>query len=200
MHLFPTSYFGNIQYYQNYVKYSDVCIEGFTSFQKQSLSNRCEILTSNGVQVLTIPVLRIKGSKTLVSEIEISHDTDWRKDHWRAIESAYANSPYFEHYSSEIHALIYQEETNLLEFNQNIHQAICQWIGLDSKICFSTSFSPILVNNDLRLVLNDKNTRNYNSKKSYVQVFQDKFQFVDNLSLLDVICALGPMARKIVLP
>jgi hypothetical protein len=198
MTLFPTTYFGNLQYYQNYVRFNHVSIEAHSSFQKQSLSNRCEILTSNGIQALTIPVIRKNGSKTLMCEIEISYLTDWRKDHWKAIESAYANSPYFEHYSSEIHALIYQDESNLLRFNLNIHQRICSWLGLNENIHFSTDFTPISSDADLRLLLNDKNTRNFNSSQKYVQVFQDKFDFVDNLSILDAICALGPMARRVI--
>ena len=91
--IFPTSYFGNLSYYSALIKESSIVFEAKEHFIKQTFRNRCELLTGNGIQFISIPVLRKNGSKTSIDEVEISYDTDWRKDHWKAIESAYSNSP-----------------------------------------------------------------------------------------------------------
>jgi len=190
--ILPTVYFGNIHYFKTLFSYQSVLIEAKEHFVKQTFRNRCEILTSNGVQQLSIPVVRSNGSKTTIDEVTISFDTDWRKDHWKAIESAYSSSPYFEHYGQEVKELIYQEETNLLKFNQLIQCRISNWLGLDHSFRFTSSFSP---NSNL-----DFNYLNQNVKGDvikYIQVFEDRTSFCENASILDAIFCLGPMARNL---
>ena len=87
--IFPTAYFGSISYYKSLFSFSSILIEGNENFIKQSLRNRCDIATSNGILQLSVPVRKINGSKTKSKVIEISNDTNWQKNHWKAIESAY---------------------------------------------------------------------------------------------------------------
>ena len=187
--IFPTSYFGNLSYYAALIQEPSIVIEAKEHFIKQTYRNRCEVLTGNGVQAISIPVIRKNGSKTSIDEVEISNDTDWRKDHWKAIESAYSNSPYFDHYGIEVKELIYNQETNLLKFNENIHQRICLWLGIETQHQFSSEF-----------LSSSESTYHFNVNpaiKNYIQVFGDTNSFIPNLSILDAIFCLGPMARKL---
>lgn len=192
--VFPTAYFGNILYFRSIIRHSDVMIESKEHFIKQTYRNRTEILTASGVQQLSIPVIRKNGSKTVIEDVEISFDTDWRKDHWKAIESAYSNSPYFEHYGSEVKELIYQNETNLLKFNQNILERVFSWLGIETTTHFSEEFRN-----------SDTNLSSSRSKESiplhdkYVQVFGVPGEFEVNLSILDAIFCEGPMARQLLI-
>ena len=189
--IFSTSYFGNILYYSQLIKCASISIEAKEHFIKQTYRNRCEILTANGIQVLSIPVIRKNGSKTSTDEVEISLDTDWRKDHWKAIESAYSSSPYFEHYGGEIKELIYQNETNLLKFNKNIQDRIQSWLGIATETEFTTEYKGV----DDGFVTNLKS----NSYIEYIQVFGEPLSFKENLSIVDAIFCLGPMARKLLI-
>ena len=197
--LFPTSYFGNINYFRTLAKEKNVLIEGKEHFPKQTFRNRFEILTSNGIQSLSIPVNKINGTKTLTEDIEISYLADWRKDHWKAIESAYSSSPYFEHYGIEVHELIYQNENNLLKFNQGIIDRIIEWLEIPTEINFTTEYTfSETSSNDFRETLCSKK-QNYDQKLKYTQVFENQTEFTENLSILDAVFCLGPMARKLII-
>ena len=188
--IFPTSYFGNLSYYSALIQEASIIFEAKEHFIKQTYRNRCEVLTGNGIQAISIPVIRKNGSKTAIDEVEISNDTDWRKDHWKAIESAYSNSPYFDHYGLEVKELIYNQETNLLKFNEQIHKRICTWLGIATDYKFSNEYSSI-----------SESTYQFKEKeliKPYIQVFGDSNSFATNLSILDAIFCLGPMARKLI--
>ena len=54
--LLSTTYFGPIQWYQKLYRADEVWIEQHESFQKQTYRNRCVIATTQGTQVLTVPV------------------------------------------------------------------------------------------------------------------------------------------------
>ncbi len=194
----PSTYFGNIHYYQTVFNKASIQIEAFEHIDKQSLRNRCEILTPNGVQSITIPINKLNGSKTPINLVEIANNQDWRKDHWKAIESAYSASPYFEHYEVEVKNLIYQEEKNLLKFNQKIIETIIDWLSLPVEINFTTEYmnSNEIEFEDFRKLLSDKKNNFINHPK-YIQVFNSKEIFNYNLSILDAIFCIGPMARKL---
>ena len=54
--LLSTAYLPNIQYFSKLFSYSNVLIEGFDTYQKQSYRNRAVIYGANGKQDLVIPV------------------------------------------------------------------------------------------------------------------------------------------------
>ena len=87
------AYSGNVQYYSILSHFSEVYLEQYSHYIKQTYRNRCQILTANGVMNLTIPVDKISGEKMLDKDVRISN-TDWQRVHWGAIESAYNNSPF----------------------------------------------------------------------------------------------------------
>ncbi len=192
--VYSTVYFGNYRYFKSLVQQEEILIEAKEHFIKQTYRNRCEILTANGIQALSIPVIRKNGSKTVIDEVEISYDTDWRKDHWRAIESAYSSSPYFDHYGMEVKELIYSEESNLLKFNNLIQKRILIWLDLSINTKFTSEY---LVNDqiaDFRNGLNESKSGEL-KQKSYIQVFGHG-PFIPNLSILDAMFCNGPMIRK----
>ena len=75
--VFPTSYFGNTNYFSLILKQDKIILEAKENYIKQTFRSRCEILTGNGLKQLSIPVIRKNGSKTSIDEVEISYETDW---------------------------------------------------------------------------------------------------------------------------
>ena len=100
--ILPTSYFPSILYFQYLLKNPTFSICENETYLKQSFRNRCEIMTSNGIQKLSIPVEKLNGSKSKTKDVMISNQQNWRKDHWGAIESAYKASPFFQFYDTEV--------------------------------------------------------------------------------------------------
>lgn len=190
--VFPITYFGNREYIRALVNAEHVVFECKEHFEKGSFRSRCEILSPNGVQQLTIPVVRHNGSKTPMDEITISYDTDWRKKHWKSIETAYSSSPFFDYYGTEVEELIYQNEKNLVQFNLAIMRRMAKWLDLELTSTCSTHFV-----DDTGIL--DYRNRAFDTKDGgafYQQVFHEDGSFEPNLSLLDLIFCEGPMARK----
>jgi len=193
--VFPIAYFGSVGYYQKLVEARDVCFELHEHYVKQTLRNRMRILGPNGIQELSIPVVKPDGSKTITAKIEIFERENWQKIHWKALETAYGASPYFEHYALEIHELIHQPETNLVAFNQNIHARICSWLDLSVQSATTNTYASVMAaSQDFRNAFADPNP----DLEAYTQVFAPTGKFESDLSILDAVMNLGPMARKLV--
>jgi len=189
--VFPAAYFGSIAYFRELVRAQKVLIEAKEHFVKQSVRTRCDILVSNGLRHLSVPVIKKNGNKTFMEDIEISFTENWKNDHWRTIESAYSSAPFFEHYAQELKALIFLNEENLLIFNEKITKTILAWLSIDFVMMESTT----------EFIQSDSDFRSFpfddrlNTKK-YTQVFEAENGFIPNLSILDLIMNEGPMARR----
>jgi len=194
MEVFPSAYFGNIVYYQKIVAATNPIIETCEHFVKQTLRSRCEILGPNSVQTLSIPVVKVNGSKTAMKDLQIVDD-NWRTIHWRSIESSYASAPFFDYYESELKELMWNDTKYLIEFNKKIHQRICSWLEIGGNEKYSDMFIQFSeANKDYR---NDTfELRQNEIFPNYTQVFKEKVDCVKNLSILDLIMNEGPLARK----
>ena len=194
--IFPVAYFGNIAYFRELIQAEHGILEVKEHFVKQTLRTRSEIATANGSLQLNIPVVRKNGSKTVLEAIEISYDADWRKSHWKAIESAYASAPFFDYYGSEVEELIYAKEKNLVQFNLNSTRRILSWLDISLELKTSGEYLNSAELSDFR----GSDFCNSNAIAPYHQVFSTAEEFNPNLSILDVIFCEGPMARNWVVP
>lgn len=196
--IFSTNYFGNIPYFQAISKHKKIHIDLFEQYKKQTWRNRTQILESNGSMYLSIPVHRPNGSKSLVKEITIDYKEDWRKDHWKAIESSYMHAPFFFYYGKQIKDLIYMDENILYKFNTIILNQVLQWLDIEIKIDFTQEYIAPKNETDFRISL-DKKKFNCEQKK-YIQVFSDKTgEFYPNLSIIDLLMNEGPLSRNLIL-
>ena len=191
--VFPTAYFPSIEYLKAYFSEPGSHIEIHETYPKQTIRNRCEILSSNGIQRMTVPVIRVHGSKTKTKDIEIEMGK-WQNDHWRAIQSAYAAAPYFEDYAEDIHHIIYKSPKHLIALNENILEFICGILDMPFKAKHTTTYA-IAQHNDSRNT--DFMTRT--NMKKYQQVFGYDREFTPNLSVIDLLFNEGPFIRKWIL-
>ena len=98
--LLSSAYLAPIEYYQAIAQNDATIIEQYDHFEKQTYRNRCRILTCNQVMDLVVPIIRPK-ERCPFKEIKISYTEKWQQTHWRAIESAYNKSPFFEYYKED---------------------------------------------------------------------------------------------------
>jgi hypothetical protein len=195
--LLNTAYWPNLHYFYYLVNSNEAVIEQHDHYQKQSFRNRTRILSANGPLDLQVP-LRKRKHKELVKEIEISQTERWQQKHWGAISSAYGNSPYFDFFAEEIGFFYNHEFKTLLEFNKAQLDCVLNILRIRKKILLSSFFEidpPGAI--DLRAIIHPK--INYDQDPvvarvlttSYYQTFGEKFNFVPNLSILDLLFNKG---------
>lgn len=183
--LVPTAYWPSL----GYVKY--LCESGehqiFWSisekYQKQTFRNRCIILTANGPLRLSVPVRKLKGNQSLTADIALDEQKKWKREHWRAIESAYRHSPYFEHYEKELELLFFDEYTSLVELNTALFQFFINHLELPFSLSTSERIeTPTKIE--------------FSETQSYANVFDYQGSF-EELSILDALFNLGPLSRNL---
>lgn len=198
MILLSTAYFPNIQFFSKIENYEDIVIEKHENYVKKTYRNRCEILGANGKLSLTVPITKEIGTKINIDKVKIDYSEDWQKNHLKAIESAYGLSPFYEFYIDEIKEIFSNNFDYLFELNNHIINTVTEIVGINSKITFSKTFTDIIEGNgnDFRFSIHPKTKMqktdpNFITLK-YTQTFADRFDFISNLSILDVIFNLGP--------
>jgi len=203
--LLQTTYFGPVQWYQKLRRYDQVLIEQCDSYQKQTFRNRCIIATANGLQALTVPVehpttsIQQSASNVQCKDLRISDHNQWRRIHWNALQSAYSESPFFEYYADDIRPFFEKKYTFLIDFNEEIRQKMCELIDIHPTIDYTTAYisdishQPSAVK-DFRDVIHSKHPQPdvEFSARPYWQVFDRKYGFQPNLSILDLLFCMGP--------
>ena len=188
--LLSTTYFGPVQWYQKLYRAKHVEIEQWESFQKQTYRNRCLIATTQGVQALTVPIVR--GESPLIKDIRISDHGNWRHLHWNALQSAYGDSPFFDYFQDDIRPFFEKKWEYLLEFNDAIRVKMCELIDFQPNVSLTTTYAHS-ANSDLREAINPKHPAPDAdfTPKPYYQVYQQKHGFLPNLSILDLLFNMG---------
>jgi len=198
--LIETQYLPSIPFFSALSKSSSITLEQFENFGKQSFRNRTQILSSQGIQNLVIPVHNA-NSKILTKEITIDYTQKWQLLHLRAIRSAYGKAPFFEHYFPMIEKVLLSNQIHLWDLNLNFLQVLLSCLKINKSILFSDEYiktpSPEIL--DLRNVIHPKKNihehdyfKDYVHKK-YFQVFGE--QFVPELSIIDLLMNEGPQAK-----
>lgn len=185
-------YAGNIQYYSKLAHYPSLIADVFQHYEKQTFRNRCRIMTAGGIMDLIIPVVKPNGNKTIDKDIKILND-GWQKIHWRALEAAYRNSPFFMYYEDDIRPFYQKDFTFLADFNLTLTECLCGLIGIYPNIQQSTQYVERGSSIDLRQAMPcKKDSMDPHFRVSpYYQVFADKSGFIPNLSILDLLFNMG---------
>lgn len=174
----------------------EVWLEHKERYWKQSYRNRTCILSGNGTQNLSIPI--VNGSAIFpIASAQIDYKTPWQRNHWRSIESAYGNSPYFLYYQDALKPFFEKKFDLLFDFNLQLIKTLLRLMNITCNIQINDEEIPEQAF-DLRSAIHPKKSivDNYPFKliEPYYQVFEDRFGFTSNLSIIDLLFNLGPDA------
>jgi len=192
-----TSYFPPIYYFFIIKQYDQIYIDLTEEYKRQTLRNRCYILTANGLLALTVPVKHPINNFT--KDIMIDYSKNWINNHINSIKSAYGKSPYFYHLKDLIFPTLLKKYKFLVDLNNEIIFEISKFLNLETnKIKFlynKNELNLLKFNVDFRKIFSTKKFFNLPIvHKEYLQVFSDKFGFIPNLSIIDLIFCCGKEA------
>ena len=196
MALFSTAYFPCISYMVHFLADSMPVIEMWETYHKQTYRNRCRVMTANGVESLSVPVIKVNGNHTMTKDVVISYKEHWPQIHRRCLESAYKAAPYFDHYYEFLKPIFETRFERLIDLNDTALQAILKILKANHAIVHTTDYLHE-VKEDFREAFNPKNTPNPNLFPKYYQVFNTKYPFAPDLSILDLLFNEGPESRNL---
>ncbi|MBO2009406.1 WbqC family protein [Hymenobacter negativus] len=116
-------------------------LEAHEHYRKQTYRNRCLIRTAQGVQPLTVPVIDgNRAEKVSISAIEIDYRQNWIHRHWRTLQTAYGNSPYFEYYADYLHDIYVSKPALLFDLNQQFLRLLLKCFRLTLPVQLTTKY------------------------------------------------------------
>ena len=153
---------------------------------------------------LAIPIVKSDNPKIPITDIEIGYDTPWQKLHFKTIESAYRRSPFYEYYIDDLMMFFEGRYRFLYDFNMEILKTVCGLIKIPFRVGESTEYVKenteiVDLRNGIHPKINRRTPDPDFVAPLYTQVFSDKWGFMPDLSILDLLFNTGPETKDILL-
>ena len=190
MALFLPTYFSPISQYGTLMNFDSITFEVEDNFQKQTYRNRCYIYGANGKQILNIPLSYPKTEGRKKTKDILVEDSNWQTQHYKSLKIAYSHSPFFEFYKDDLQLIFEKKYKYLLDVTLDSFIFINDALDLAKNHVVSKQYNDSNLN-DFRHLASAKSNLSYNFEP-YIQMFDDKYGFLENLSILDLLFMEGP--------
>jgi hypothetical protein len=199
--LLSTAYYPPLSYFNRIINANEILIEAHENFTKQSYRNRCEIASANGKLTLSIPLIKNSHLKTKIKDVRIDYTENWQKNHYKAIESAYRNAPFYEYFIDEFIPFFTNKPTFLFDFNLQTTRKIIEILKINKHLQETSDFMEnYCSNSDYRSSIHPKIRLNrqqlFYKPQKYYQVFENKQGFIENLSIIDLLFNMGNESKQ----
>ncbi len=201
--LFTTAYLPPISFFRAILTEKDsVYIEAYENYQKRSIRNRTYISGANKIIHLSVPLTQGKNSQLPIQSVEISYDEDWVQHHLENIYTCYSQSAFFEHYIGGIESILLARPKYLFELNLSLLKHILPILSINSTLLLTNDYQKhnniSLKDKFINIPLRTKQEISKLNQAYYPQVFEDRYGFIPELSILDLIFCMGPEAEWII--
>jgi len=195
--LLSLSYLPPVSWMAVAIQSGKAALEVHETYPKQTFRNRCNIATASGILSLTIPVKRINGNHTKISDIQIDNSKNWQQLHWRSIVTAYNKTPYFLFYRDLLESLFTRKYDLLVDFDREILNVLLKELKFKTlELCYTEEYVTKPEFSDLRNSFHPKYPlRDINCVlPRYIQAFEEIHGYLPDLSIIDLLFNLGPDA------
>jgi hypothetical protein len=105
-------------------------------------ANRVKIIINGEAEWLTMPIIRSYSGYKNINEMKIDNSKPWRENILKTIERNYKHADFFDSCFDIIEKLIIYETDDLVSYNVNIINTLCQSLGIEtSKIIFASGLT-----------------------------------------------------------
>ena len=191
--LIHPTYFPSVSHFAVMAQANNVTFEMEDNFQKQTNRNRTYIYSPNGIQLLNIPIKHSKNAHQKTKDVRLETAFDWQKQHFKSLEAAYRTSPFFEYFEDALMPVFTKKHEFLMDLNFETIEIVSKCLGLPFEFGKTDEyFHEVPAFTDFRMLANGK--KDPSEFESYTQVFGEKFGFINNLSILDLLFNEGRFA------
>jgi hypothetical protein len=195
--LLSTAYLPPVQYMTKLLLPGTILLENDENYLKQTYRNRCYIAGPNGPQSLTVPVKKGSFHKIHIREVKVDWSVPWDTLHLRAFSAAYRSSPFYEYYIDDLMKIYRKKPVFLLDLNRLLLEWVMEHTGISARLSYTEKYFTPAADKEVL----DYRERIHPKKKEpdalfhpvrYHQVFDDRFGFLENLSIADLLFNEGP--------
>ncbi len=182
-------YLAPVPFYYELSTSSNCIFEQYERYQKMSFRNRCTLSGANGPVHLSIPIKGGREQNALMKDVVIDNSQKWQLRHWRTITSAYNKSPWLDFYRDELERIFSTRFELLMDWNLTCFKWSADKLAIRTPVSLSEKYIadyPVTECKDWRnRLLPSTINQLYPCPERYPQVFEDRFGFLPNLSILD---------------
>lgn len=190
-----SQYIPSIEYFAHWLHHGMMVLEAHEHFQKKTWRNKTAILGPEYPVMLSVPLRSGKNHRMPIREVEISYDEPWHTTHFRSFQASYGKTAFFEELESDIRSILFARHALLWELNLEMINFIVSYLPGRWGYKFSNQFraSENLIEADFRKGIAAGTSSILQSAiPIYPQVHRLGKPHQPNLSILDVLCHLGP--------
>ena len=198
--LIELQYLPSLAFFSSLEGKEQLILEANEFFEKQTYRNRCHLLSSQQIEIMTVP-LQGANKKIKTIDIKIDNSQNWNQKHWRSIQTCYGKSPFFEFFADEFKPIFETNYDFLWDLNLDLLTICLKITGHKINIAKSVSYEKHISGNvmDARSLLHPKKEdylKQFYNPATYGQSFGNKFE--PNLSVIDLLMNEGPNTKTVI--
>ncbi len=190
-----------VEYFARWMYHGKLLLEAHEHYQKRTWRNKTAILGANLPVYLTVPLTKGKHQQMPVRLVRIAYEEPWTNVHIRSLQTAYGQTAFGEEVLSGIFKILEDRPEFLWTLNLSCLSWITDllkgtWIWEETST-FHLQYTPEIPDFRAGIAVGQAEGSPLDLPQ-YAQVLRLGKTHQPNLSILDVLCHLGPGAGEYV--
>lgn len=186
-----------VAYFARACHHGQLVIEQHEHYQKRSWRNRTAIQGPETPLFLTIPLEKGKNEQQPIRSVHIAYDPDWPRQHLQAFRTVYGRTAFFGDLFPDLALIFGKRHARLWDLNIELLEWTLDLLALDIRFSLSDTYlrtGPTDAEDIRGGIPAGGFPEVFAGIPAYPQVLRPGRSFQPNLSILDVLCHLGPGA------